>query len=451
MHSAFEDHSSLAEICWQKSLADLSTFLDICVRRSVDPWDQRDLIHLVFWPEGLEHIITRCGLPPTPATKLMGMAFEFRIPRTARYLMRFGIPVTFHHLELACLQDYDRDIYEYIVNHLRNNKVQSNLILVEKPKMFLSWKPEGNYPDLFTPYHARWLETTALECLWEAGFDNVDIPLANAHGETQTPLWGQIRLPERYGFELRAKSLEWLCERGARMSWVHPQSGTTPAHWLARSLSKSSRLRTIKEGGDYLCQSELFRDLVFSQGCDSCICHCSMSGCIPIACVFSKYWTKQNYQSQEATEWQKTIHMKALEIVDEDEAARQWMGAAILRVLTFDEVGLVHTCCYRMHYDWHGKSTYTRLSRYEINEIREVESKDIALFESLVEEFKRSWKSYLGAFHQFLDEVWESRMKEVFKRSSQEEEEEIKRIEELGVVLDVVSDDEQLLAGDDAD
>lgn len=86
---------------------------------------------------------------------------------------------------------------------------------------------------------------------------------------------------------------------------------------------------------------------------------------------------------------------------------------------------------------------YTRPSAKEREDIYYVESEDIDLLESLLEEVEGEWESYAGTFEEFSHNVWYPRMCELCSAPSESDEERIQRIRGLGVVLETTAGDSE--------
>ncbi|KAF2853358.1 hypothetical protein T440DRAFT_476632 [Plenodomus tracheiphilus IPT5] len=107
-------------------------------------------------------------------------------------------------------------------------------------------------------------------------------------------------------------------------------------------------------------------------------------------------------------------------------------SAAIIRVLTFEELSLTHTCCYRIRDEVYGR--FTRPTVEEAQDIRAIDREDIALLDRLMEEFEDAWAQYPGNFAKFLKKVWKPRMRQ--ERRKRKHNEQLLR--EAGVILEKV-------------
>ncbi|KAF2180161.1 hypothetical protein K469DRAFT_673443 [Zopfia rhizophila CBS 207.26] len=173
---------------------------------------------------------------------------------------------------------------------------------------------------------------------------------------------------------------------------------------------------------------------------DVCRCHCSEGGCPIIGCITKRnLWNPHSRTSgfpQEllARQRENLILRLVYALVDSHDN-HHWMGPAIIRILTFDELNLTHTCCYMIH----GEFLWSwRLNCKERDETHFVEMKDIKLLEDLMQEFKAKWEAHTGKFHEFINDIWRPRMKEVCGEISDIDKSQIQRIKDLGVNLDEV-------------
>jgi len=111
--------------------------------------------------------------------------------------------------------------------------------------------------------------------------------------------------------------------------------------------------------------------------------------------------------------------------------ASQRVFAEMIRFMTFDRLGIKHTCCQT---DW---GFIIRLQdEEEMKEIREEESFRLQLLEDLVDEFKTRYSESREPLMDFFKGYWEERMKQVQSELEPVNEEEIRKIEAIGVVLD---------------
>lgn len=108
------------------------------------------------------------------------------------------------------------------------------------------------------------------------------------------------------------------------------------------------------------------------------------------------------------------------------------MANAVLRILTFEDLGISHTCheVAVIRYE-SGEPPYPE---EEINEIHDEEEELIASLELLCDEFEAAYASSEDpSFYNFYKGYWTNRMKEV---KEERDPDYVKDIEEIGVVVE---------------
>ncbi|KAF2123252.1 hypothetical protein BDV96DRAFT_562155 [Lophiotrema nucula] len=107
---------------------------------------------------------------------------------------------------------------------------------------------------------------------------------------------------------------------------------------------------------------------------------------------------------------------------------------SILRIFTFDELRLTHTCHNNRHHDFN-VNPVEQLARKDIENIQYAEAEDLALLEQLITEFEEAWSSFEGTILGFIVGYWAERMDEVLASRVVSEAEAQKRMEEAGAVI----------------
>lgn len=105
-----------------------------------------------------------------------------------------------------------------------------------------------------------------------------------------------------------------------------------------------------------------------------------------------------------------------------------------IRHETFSKLELTHICCARERVD----------PRYPpgpppaefVADIRHIEHAQLELLEVLVEEFEAEFERLGQPLAEFMEGYWNTRMEEVLEVSESDVEEQVRRIEEIGVVLE---------------
>lgn len=308
---------------------------------------------------------------------------------------------------------------------------------------YLANKLSGTSGKDFQPYLVRDLTRIAAQSLWDAGYKEIDSSESGI-----SPLRLQAILPPIS--ESRLSVLEWFFDKKCSLELIDTQTLTTPAHAIGYTLA-------IGIISDYhnnvaLPHGEFLTDILVRGNRDHCTCACSANGCSVLGCLVKR---------SNCRPWEDFVRMPlplrndsvrmpislrhqrretfilnpAYDLVDAHRD-RYWLGPAILRVVTFEELRLTHTCCYRMGEEYQGR--YRRPDEKERNEIQFAENGDIELLEELVTDFEVQWEGYVGSFRDFIKSIWRVRMDEVCGETSCVDEDNVAKLKEIGVVLDEV-------------
>lgn len=224
--------------------------------------------------------------------------------------------------------------------------------------------------------------------------------------------------------------LDWLIEHGAslfspfsRPSWIRtplrnssdpyryePALNTKSAHHVADCLRR--RFQYSIEGRLRCTSIVLASDAV-----DTCSCGCSSRGCDPSTILFRELcdWT------EDCSDLPKPLR-DFLDHLDAD-ASPRWISSAI-RVLTFEALGLTHTCCKKDN-SWSDKFL-TRYEKVDLDEMRIFESDHLQLLKSLVDEFQAKLDESTAdgplrteCFRKFLSGYWLERMNHKLEKRRQ--------------------------------
>lgn len=346
---------------------------------------------------------------------------------------------------------------------LYNSEVVQDVIDLIAEELFQSRSQDFKLETLFHPYD---LSVDTAMRLYRAGFHEVDVEIdANDIGGADglcTPLWRHSKAILSC-WRSRTKNLEmikllrWFVEKGARTDYLHQTVGTAPAHLISATLMFYCFLR---EPIPLLLRQENLDDFyatVFGFNCrDRCNCACSQRGCYPIAsAVKIRAWKKHirglseriwrydhfdryvTYGSLEQVEvaW-PPILSEIVAFMKPALSQRPQLALAVLRVLTFEELGIRHTC----HDAALAREPWSRhpppvIPEEEITELHDEDRFLIAQLEDLMIKFEQAWTQHEGAFHDFVFGYWNDRMEEVLDKMEAAGEEEIRAIEAIGVVL----------------
>ena len=316
--------------------------------------------------------------------------------------------------------------------------------------------------DQITGYHYFAGYPRIAERLWKAGFRDVN----GRDSIGRTPLMVRtLKSPFKQWFELieRCHSfiqwleyVTWILSKGADLyatqdlAFLKGQCGTKSPHdWQPLSRSAIS-LVAWKIGAAFALQektrnlslhkrtrTELFpilfrkkptkntphtlRRIVLDCTTDDCTCSCSESGCTLRGLIGRSYTNlaKNEDLHKRTSDYGGTI-IRLAYLTDTDVA----LGSAeTLRLLTFQELGLTHTCCYvRCVNAGSDLCIFSRIEdQTEINEIREEESLGLSQLEELLMEFELKMDELDIPFPDFLTDYWEPRMEQVLDESEVKE------------------------------
>lgn len=113
----------------------------------------------------------------------------------------------------------------------------------------------------------------------------------------------------------------------------------------------------------------------------------------------------------------------------------------ILRLCTFKELQITHTCGY--HCMWGRVQTFS-WERVDICDVLEIQSEQrhlIDCLEKLVTEFEGKYKELNVLLPEFLSRYWRTRMDEVQAEEEVFDEHEAQRMREIGVIVEYPSSD----------
>jgi hypothetical protein len=315
----------------------------------------------------------------------------------------------------------------------------------------------------FTVYHTRNLTREEMQKLYDAGFRDVDT--LDASGETP------FMVVARYMHGAVADVCEWLMSKGASPLKEVTDFGTVQIHYLAAAMAnlatrRIQRLHITRQG--QVLSGVAFADLksgikLISRDAnlmvkDHCHCGCSPDGCSPIV-VFLRNTLGQVYEDSLEGE-QECWHCHhqergfsghcginkncvqlfreanfffasyVLEIIYEQQEIPNSAYVGVIRLFLFMELGLTHTCC--------AVESYLRIGRPktwdDACEIHEEERELLLDLENLFAEASARRALYHGPFNEFLSTF----LLEVQTRPrNRMSEEDIHKIEEIGVVIDL--------------
>jgi hypothetical protein len=282
-----------------------------------------------------------------------------------------------------------------------------------------------------TLYHQYGLTCEMADCLYEAGFVNVDATQTHVDGFNGTALLYHCSLLP-WNFFTNTDKLElidWFILKGASIGCTQSRNTLKPIHLLAERLGEylsTSSTQGLKDLKDQIRKRVCLRELT-QEHLDNCRCVCSAYGCENLTLLYKGFTERESHPSI----WLTCQCLIELGFNLEQDNTRR----ALLRMLTFTELELTHTC--------HKVPKVTIEAKHmiqdEITYIQDQEQEDIQLLENLLITFEEAWINHQGTFLDFIEEIWPVKMAEVKKEKEAKLpplEGELCNIINLGVVLE---------------
>ncbi len=308
-------------------------------------------------------------------------------------------------------------------------------------------------PGMRTVYHLPGLTVKIANELWNAGFRDVDVP----DKRYRTPLLMMLRsgiAVRKYNsiFEVIDAAF-WLFQKGASLH--RPSCATLPpdpkdvGDTMSRSekrvihfvvgavkpclvnealtvirgaqVNSPSRKVSAPKGGypaalEHLIDDlnldgrQFLREVLLDESPDGCLCACSGRGCMPMTYLLKRrpsFWMEKD----DETLFSAWIRRWFFENVPTEHLSTV-SSQEILRLTTFEALGLRHTCCEYVHNKLH------TVDPEEAAEIRDEDDEGIQLLESLLSEFEE--KRGVENIKSFIDGYWSTRIEEVLAARDEE-------------------------------
>jgi hypothetical protein len=240
------------------------------------------------------------------------------------------------------------------------------------------------------PEHAR--------LAFDLGF--VDIDVADNSGFT--PLVSHLNSHSRYLSWNVIRLIEWLVKHGANYSALMPytkgssndERESAPAHTIAHAIL------------DKMCPpldsytGKLVETLCAICIRDECCCGCAdpVIGCTPSLVLIKRAFDDCSGNVTAVSKFLERIDLY-LDQIRSDE---------LIRLLTFEALGLRHTCC--LHYNSAPWDWTERVQDFD--ELREEDSTRLEGLETLVDEFTYWFQNYPLSIAMFIRTLWTDRMAE---------------------------------------
>ena len=303
-------------------------------------------------------------------------------------------------------------------------------------------------------YHCSYFTAETLDELYQVGFRGVTQLDSNGY----VPLMVVCdHLVHRH--REVAKKMHWLVSKGADPYEKVPGTSATVAHNLGVNivhnfLEELFTFRTIGPGPWSTYENWKQAVVEFGKSVfllpsvrDGCFCPCSSGGCTTMSVLlrhvvhfFSILGIK------ERSFWVRELIQFFLWWTRGDTE----IGWEVIRFLTFDALGLKHSCCIEKYYIFN-RFKFESREEEEIREILDEEKLRIIELEKLLDELKIKFDELGLPVMEFLDGYWHTRMIEVLSHRDPYDEEHIIESRRVGVSLEpdecLVSDRVSLLLG----
>lgn len=275
-----------------------------------------------------------------------------------------------------------------------------------------------------------------MEEAYQLGFTDVDPPLQQ----------GRTSLISRcadLSSTASLKAIIWMISKGADIFQKLPGSNTTAAHLLSANMGQKMTIEAygyVKEHRAFLDDKTCYfrqpgNDYLFSTSThDTCTCSCSSGGCstasVALRGVIAYSYKPTNRIWYTAVWFRQFLHF----LIDWNQSEPE-ICRVLIRSLTFDGLGLTHSCCTEINYYW-GFEENAR-DEADLNEIREEQEEELQVFEQLVSEFEAQYDALGLPIMDFLRGVWSDRMIEFHSTHADFDEKHHEETRSLGISLEI--------------
>lgn len=269
--------------------------------------------------------------------------------------------------------------------------------------------------------------TEILNRIFEAGFTDVDLLSEEGH----TPLMALCR--DCFGHSSYA-AIAWMISKGANPFRKLPGSNTTVLHWINGMLATKIQ-HQYRRDSHFALYAELRhlhqidKHLLSLSTKDECFCSCSLNGCTPLSIALRDVVSLLS-QFARRISLVAPLFRRFLEFILDRSQSQPELCHAMIRSLTFDGLGLSHTCCIELQLDplW-GHARHES----DLQEIRDEQELPLERFEKLVSEFDFQFDALGLPLMDFLQEIWYERMVKFLSERDKYDPEHHEKIKELGI------------------
>ncbi|KAJ5087624.1 hypothetical protein N7456_011240 [Penicillium angulare] len=291
-------------------------------------------------------------------------------------------------------------------------------------------------------YHHKNYEPYATLNAWDdlylAGFRDVDLP--DSRG--LTPLMVAGLSPE-----FAENRVIWLVGKGASLSKRIPFSNTTVAHLMTsrlfRKLFEGLQFGVKYDQGDHMSPKSInyhkHTIFLFPSIRDCCTCFCSDGGCTTLSVALRECSASYLHQWTPSTTPSKSSYIFGLQSLIDLREETQERDHTIIRFLTFEALGLRHTCCREiMNIGYFENYARDIMDENEVRNIQEEDQHRYQQLDELVEDLKTRFDDLRLPIIDFLDGPWYARMAQVLSARDPYDEEHILQNRNNGIFLEPV-------------
>lgn len=311
-------------------------------------------------------------------------------------------------------------------------------------------------------FYSACLSLVLAQALLRAGFRS---PTATFNGFTPLMTVDLYYLIYRRYVEGTVDLVTWFVDHGADLHSPIPVSGLRGT--VTQSTGRALNFRLIHRIADaygeglnrcYITAEDHsrvrhMRAVINDTSTDPCRCYCSDAGCTP-ATVFTRSLWKKDARTEEFTilGHHDVLH-RGIELLSMLLSSLNERGpdvfADIIRVSTFQRLGMKHTCCKYINLGLQAPESgichailagdYKVVDIMDPEEVAEIQEEDqhLALrLEALVAEFRAKYNEQKVSFRDFFWGYWWQRMDEVEAGRDEVCADDLGSIQEIGVILD---------------
>lgn len=291
-------------------------------------------------------------------------------------------------------------------------------------------------------YHEWCLNVEAWDELYQIGFRDIDGP----DKKGITPLMVHLTYLTHYSVsaDYALDRIIWLVKKGASLAKILPCSNGTVAH-LATSWAISEILHVIsydiydksRRWPGFEARITPYKDTVFliSSARDRCVCACCLGGCTPLSVALRSCIPRVRSAIppfRGSVKLFRQVFCLLLRWTDTSPETTH----AIIRFLTFQALGLRHTCCTEIDKDVPLENSVDLKDQGDIETTREEDPHRYHELEQLVSELESEFHQRSLSIMEFLDNYWHARMIEYLSTPGRYDEEHIQRTRNLGIFLE---------------